>query len=97
MTPQNGYFTPPISPLKGKKQWSNGGQNMWDKWQNESQKACIYSRVVGIWSTPFENAQRWMGKNTFPTLLLNDDNMIGEHQETRMKMPNMCPFEKKEK
>ena len=35
-----------------------------------------------------------MGKNTFPILLLNDDNMIGEHQETRMKMPNMCPFEK---
>ena len=29
--------------------------------------------------TPFENAQRWMGKNTFPILLLNDDNMIGEH------------------
>ena len=47
--------------------------------------------------TLFENAQRWMGKNTFPILLLNDDNMIGEHQETRMKMPNMCPFEKKEK
>ena len=33
-----------------------------------------------------------MGKNSFPILLLNDDNM-----ETRMKMPNMCPFEKKEK
>ena len=47
--------------------------------------------------TPFENAQRWMGKNAFPILLLNDDNKIGEHQETRMKMPNMCPFEKKEK
>ena len=47
--------------------------------------------------TPFENAQKWMGKNTFHFLLLNDDNMIGEHQETRMKMPNMCPFEKKEK
>ena len=29
--------------------------------------------------TPFENAQRWMGKNTFHFLLLNDDNMIGEH------------------
>ena len=47
--------------------------------------------------TPFENAQRWMGQNTFPILPLNDDNMIGEHYETRMKMPNMCPFEKKEK
>ena len=47
--------------------------------------------------TPFKNAQRWMGKNTFPILLLNDDNMIGEHQETRIEMPNMCPFEKKEK
>ena len=29
--------------------------------------------------TPFENAQRWMGKNTFHFLILNDDNMIGEH------------------
>ena len=29
--------------------------------------------------TPFENAQRWMGKNTFHFLLINDDNMIGEH------------------
>ena len=23
--------------------------------------------------TPFENPQRWMGQNTFPILLLNDD------------------------
>ena len=38
-----------------------------------------------------------MGKNAFPILHLNDDNMIGEHQETRIEMPNMCPFEKKEK
>ena len=30
-------------------------------------------------STPVENAQRSMGKNTFQILLLNDDNMIGEH------------------
>ena len=44
--------------------------------------------------TPFKNAQRWMGKNTFPILPLNDDNMIGEHKEIRMKMPNMSPFEK---
>ena len=29
--------------------------------------------------TPFKNPQRWMGQNTFPILLLNDDNMIGEH------------------
>ena len=28
--------------------------------------------------TPFENAQRWMDKNTFNFLLLNDDNMLGE-------------------
>ena len=27
----------------------------------------------------FENAQKGMGKYTFPILLLNDDNMIGEH------------------
>ena len=47
--------------------------------------------------TPFENPQRWMGQNTFPILLLNDDNMIGEHQKTRMKMLYGCPFEKNEK
>ena len=29
--------------------------------------------------TPFQNPQRWMGQNTFPILLLNDDNMIEEH------------------
>ena len=38
-----------------------------------------------------------MGKNMFPILLLNDNNMIREHLETRIEMPNMCPFEKKEK
>ena len=32
-----------------------------------------------LYFTPFENAQRWMGKNTFHFLILNDDNMIGEH------------------
>jgi hypothetical protein len=32
-------------------------------------------------------------QNTFKILLLNDANMIKEHQETRMKMPNMWPFE----
>ena len=47
--------------------------------------------------TPFENAQRWMGKNTFNFLLLNDDNMIGVHYKTRIEMPDMCLFEKKEK
>ena len=30
-------------------------------------------------NTPFENAQRWMGKNTFPILLFNNDNMLAEH------------------
>ena len=34
------------------------------------------------------------GQNTFEILLLNDAKMIREHLETRMKMPNMCPFEK---
>ena len=56
-----------------------------------------FSYFFSFVHTPFQNAQRWMGKNTFPILLLNDDNMIGEHQETRIEMPNMCPFEKKEK
>ena len=36
-----------------------------------------------------------MGKNAFLILLLNDDNKIGEHKETRIERPNMCPFEKK--
>jgi hypothetical protein len=34
------------------------------------------------------------GQNTFQILLLNDANIIGEHQETRMKMLYGCPFEK---
>ena len=38
-----------------------------------------------------------MGQNIFPILLLNDDNMIGEHWKTRMKMLYGCPFEKNEK
>ena len=37
-----------------------------------------FSVITNV-DTPFENAQRWMGKNTFHFLLLNDDNMIGEH------------------
>merc|ERR1712129_11364 len=48
-------------------------------------------------NTPFENPQRWMGQNTFPILLLNDDNMIGERWKTRMRVLYGCPFEKKEK
>ena len=53
--------------------------------------------LVGTWITPFENPQRWMGQNAFPILLLNDDNMIEEHQKTKMKMLYGCPFEKNEK
>jgi hypothetical protein len=34
-------------------------------------------------------------QNTFKILLLNDANMIGEHYETRIKMPNICPYEKR--
>ena len=56
-----------------------------------------YSSRLGFPTTPFENVQRSMGKNMFPILLLNDNNMIREHLETRIEMPNMCPFEKKEK
>ena len=41
--------------------------------------------------TPIENAQRWMGKNTFQILLLNDRRTHGNKNE----MPNMCPFERK--
>ena len=39
--------------------------------------------------------KKMAGQNTFEILLLNDANMIGEHQETSMKMTNMCPFEKR--
>ena len=53
--------------------------------------------LVGTWITPFENPQRWMGQNAFPILLLNDDNMIEEHQKTKMKMLHGCSFEKNEK
>ena len=42
----------------------------WGKAHNWPINYC--SRV----NTPFENPQRWMGQNTFPILLLNDDNMI---------------------
>ena len=35
--------------------------------------------LINKQGTPFENAQIWMGKNTIPILLLNDDIMIGEH------------------
>ena len=41
-------------------------------------QACLMV-LVNVYITPFENPQRWMGQNTFPILLLNDDNMIGEH------------------
>jgi hypothetical protein len=34
----------------------------------------LFAKPTALVSTPFENAQRWMGKNTFHFLLLNDDN-----------------------
>ena len=39
--------------------------------------------------------QKMARQNTFQILLLNGANMIGEHWKTRMKMQNMCPFEKR--
>ena len=42
-----------------------------------------------------QKCQKMAGQNTFEILLLNDANMIEEHYETIMKMPNMCPFEKR--
>ena len=42
-------------------------------------KICLILYTERTPFTPFENPQRWMGQNTFPFLLLNDDNMIGEH------------------
>ena len=38
--------------------------------------------------------KKMAGQNTFNFFLLNDAYMIGEHKETRMKMPNMCPMRK---
>ena len=39
----------------------------------------LFLLLEPVGPTPFENPQRWMGQNTFPILLLNDDNMIEEH------------------
>ena len=36
----------------------------------------VFDQIKLLKNTPFENPQRWMGQNTFPILLLNDDNMI---------------------
>ena len=52
--------------------------------EKNSEGACLFLSmyIPPMFSkdfTPFENAQRWMGKNTFPILLFNDDKMIGEH------------------
>ena len=55
----------------------------------------ISSKNCQTHTTPFENAKRWLGKTHSFFFLLNDAYMIGEHKETRMKMPNMCPFEKR--
>ena len=52
-------------------------------WSSASQFGWV---TITAWSrqkpediTPFEKPKRWMGQNTFPILLLNDDNMIEEH------------------
>ena len=45
---------------------------LWDLMPSPIDNECVVP-------TPFENPQRWMGQNTFPILLLNDHNMIGEH------------------
>ena len=42
------------------------------------------------------NCSKMDEEEYIPNFALNDDNMIGEHQETRIEMPVMCPFEKKE-
>ena len=55
-----------------------GSKRMSDK---ENYVSKQLNPIFGKWvhTTPFENPQRWMGQNTFPILLLNDDNMIEEH------------------
>ena len=83
--------------------WMEGSQvaylfvSVWAKEPGTCIRARKQASLVTSLITPFENPQRWMGQNTFPILLLNDDNMIGEHQKTRMKMLYGCPFEKNEK
>ena len=44
-----------------------------------NQKGSHNNQQYSIPTTPVENAQRWMSKNTFQISLLIDDNMIGEH------------------
>ena len=53
-----------------------------------------HGKNLGATSHTIRKCKKMAGQNTFKILLLNDDNIIEEHQETRMKMPNMCPFEK---
>ena len=56
--------------------------------EDEDEDHCpgkISKIILIIKPTPFENAQRWMGQNTFPILPLNDDNMIGEHCTRRQE------------
>ena len=57
-------------------------------------KGCLISKnfqLDSISRHTIRKCKKMAGQNTFKILLLNDANMIGEHQETRMKMPNMGP------
>ena len=42
-----------------------------------------------------QKCQTMTRQNTLEILLVNDVNMIREHWKTRMKMPNICPSEKR--
>ena len=56
---------------------------------------CYLIQAIMLAGHTIPKCQKMSRQNTFEILLLNDANMIGEHQETRMKMPNMCLFEKR--
>merc|ERR1712051_37791 len=86
-----------ISNSKDPSSFNNHVNNSGDIIKNGSKQCSTKNNEAKSVVTPFENPQRWMGQNTFPILVLTDDNMIGEHYKTRMKMLYGCPFEKNEK
>jgi hypothetical protein len=57
--------------------------------EEENYYCCMCTRHT------IRKCKKMAGQNKFNFFLLNDAYMIKEHKETRMKMPNMFPFEKR--
>ena len=51
--------------------------------------------TFSIPSHTIQKCKKMAGQNTFDFFLLIDAYMIGEHYKRRIKMPKMCPFEKR--